>query len=136
VVVRLDDLVCTAVQAMREKQLGCAIAVDDAGVATGCFTERTLIDLLLAGHDMGDQRVGDHLDPEWFEVHEQSPVATVYQQVVGQGARFVCVVDDEGKPRGLTGQRGLAEYVAEHYPRQVMTQPIGTPSSMKQREGG
>ena len=49
--------------------------------------------------------------------------------------RFLCVVDENGQVAGLTGQRGLMEYVAEHFPGEVMVQRIGQPPYLSDREG-
>ncbi|MCA9258897.1 MAG: CBS domain-containing protein [Planctomycetales bacterium] len=136
IIVRPDDSVAEAAAKMRERQLGCAVTVDDQGVAFGFFTERTLIELLLAEKNLGEEKVGRHLDPDWYTVRTSESVCEVYRRVVERGARFVCVVDDQGKPCGLTGQRGLAEYIAEHYPSQVMNQRIGGPINVSEREGG
>ncbi len=52
-----------------------------------------------------------------------------------KNVRMLCVVDEQGRVVGLTGQRGLMEYVAEHFPGEVMVQRIGQPSYMSDREG-
>jgi hypothetical protein len=44
------------------------------------------------------------------------------------------VVDEEGKVTALAGQKSLMEYVAEHFPGQVMVQRIGCPPC-SEREG-
>ena len=46
----------------------------------------------------------------------------------------VVVTDDDGRVDALTGQKGLMEYVAEHFPKQVMVQRIGSPV-IQDREG-
>ena len=53
----------------------------------------------------------------------------------GDGLQFVCVTDDEGQIVGVTGQRGIAEYVAESFPQQVAVQRLGCTPWMQQREG-
>jgi hypothetical protein len=49
--------------------------------------------------------------------------------------RFVVVTDEDGKAIALTGQKGLMEYVAEHFPQQVMVQRVGVKPYSSQREG-
>lgn len=120
---------------MRQKQLGCAIVVDEQGRPLGVFTERSVIDLLLEDPKLELAVVGDHLDQRWTAVRESDPIARVLEAVIDQGLRFVCVVNDEGKVTALTGQRGLSEYIAEYYPQQVMVQRVGGKPSTKHREG-
>ena len=52
-----------------------------------------------------------------------------------RGARFVCELDEQGKVKGLTGQKGLSEYIADHFPEQVMVQRVGGQPGMGTREG-
>jgi CBS domain-containing protein len=102
----------------------------------GIFTERTIIDLLLQKPDRLERlRVQDHLDPGYFVVSVQDTVCHVMDRVRRHGARFVCVVDEAGRAVGLTGQKGLAEYIADHFPAQVMVQRVGCRPGQVSREG-
>jgi CBS domain-containing protein len=136
IVIKPDTAVAAAIELMREKQLGCAIVVDAEGTPLGTFTERTVIDLLLQQPaNFNKMIVGDHLDAEWFSVRQTDPICVVLEMIQQRSVRFVCVFDDDGKPVGLTGQKGLSEYVAEHFPRQVMVQRVGVRPGMETREG-
>jgi len=131
-----DTSVSAAVDLMREKQLGCAIVVDQEDKPLGFFTERTVIDLLLEpATDLDAIRVENYRDPDWFCVQEDDPLMKVVEAVQDRGARFVCVTDAEGHVIALTGQKGLAEYVADHFPRQVMVQRLGGKPGTEKREG-
>ncbi len=71
---------------------------------------------------------------QWPWVRDSDPIADVLEAMQAKNVRFICVVDDQGRVAGLTGQKGLMEYVADHYPGQVMVQRVGaTPYS--KREG-
>jgi predicted transcriptional regulator len=125
-----------AVEILQSKQLGCAVVVDEADKPLGVFTERTLIDLLLQQPENLDSlQVRDHLEAEWFCVQTTDPIARVLDLVQNRGARFVVELDDAGKVKGLTGQKGLSEYIADHFPEQVMVQRIGGQPGMETREG-
>jgi hypothetical protein len=45
-------------------------------------------------------------------------------------------VDRDGKPIGLTGQKGVIEFIVEHFPRQVKVQMMRSKLYMDAREGG
>jgi CBS domain-containing protein len=125
-----------AVDLMREKQLGCIIVVDDRDIPLGVFTERTVIDLLLQQPgDLADLRLADHLEVDWFCVRADDPLTKVVRAIHEQGARFFCVTDSEGRAIALTGQKGLMEYIAEHFPQQVMVQRVGGRPGTQTREG-
>ena len=136
ILIQTDTLVSVAIDLMREKQLGCAVIVDEDDKPLGTFTERILIDLVLQQPDsMAALVVGEYMDQEWFTVKKSDTICAVLDTIQNKAARFVCVVDDEGKVVALTGQKGLSEYVAEHYPQQVMVQRVGGKPGMKKREG-
>jgi CBS domain-containing protein len=131
-----QDAVDAVIGRMREKQLGCAIVVDGDGKPLGIFTERKVIEMLLEHpQDFGGLPVGEHLERDCFIVQRTDPLIQVVAAVSDHGARFVCVVDEHGRAVGLTGQKGLSEYLADYFPKQVMVQRIGGKPGMENREG-
>jgi len=131
-----DTSVRQAAEILQSKKLGCAVVVDPEGKPIGVFTERTLIALLLQQPDNLDNiSVRDHLEAEWFSVRDSDPISAVLDLVQNRGARFVCDLDEHGKTIGLTGQKGLSEYIADHFPEQVMVQRVGGQLGMETREG-
>ncbi len=131
-----DMSVRQAAEILQSKKLGCAVVVDPEHKPIGVFTERTLIALLLLQPDNLDNiPVRDHLEAEWFCVHDSDPISAVLDLVQNRGARFVCELDEQGKAIGLTGQKGLSEYIADHFPEQVMVQRVGGQLGMENREG-
>ena len=62
---------------------------------------------------------------QWPWVQTSDPIVDVLEAMLTKNVRFLCVVDEEGRVVGLTGQKGLMEYVAEHFPGQVMVQRVG-----------
>ena len=130
-----DTIVRSAVAQMRNKQIGCAVVVDDHQRPLGIFTERSMIDVLVNDKSLDSSRVGDHLDADWFTVRKSDTIDRVFRAVQDRGLRFICVTDDAGKLIGITGQRGLSEFFAEHFPQQVMVQHFGSKPAHTAREG-
>ncbi len=136
IIIQTDTPVSVAIDRMREKQLGCTIVVDADNKPLGTFTERIVIDLVLQQpDDLATIVVGEHMEHEWFTVKTSDTICVVLDTIQNRAARFVCVLDDAGHVVGLTGQKGLSEYVAEHFPQQVMVQRVGGKPGMKKREG-
>ncbi len=79
--------------------------------------------------------MSDFPDSKYLVVKTSDSIGRVWDAIVRDAYRFICVVDDEGKLVGLTGQRGLAEYVSECFPQQVMAQRLGGKPWLDQREG-
>ena len=136
IVVTADSPIREAIALMRAKQLGCAIVVDPHGKPLGTFTERTMIDVMLRfPQEFMEQTVGEHVYTSAIFVKQSDPIHLVWDAIQNLGHRFIGVVDDQGKLIGLTGQKGMSEYIAEHCPQQVMVQRIGGKPGLQQREG-
>jgi predicted transcriptional regulator len=124
-----------AVAAMREKNLGCVVVVDDDQKPIGTFTEYVLADLLLKDPEALDRSIGNHLDPKWSCVRQSNPIACVIRAMQDFNLRFVVVTDAQGRAVNMTGQRGIAKYIADHFPRQVLSSKVGGRSDFQEREG-
>lgn len=124
-----------AILRMRKARLGCAVVLNNQQHPIGLFTEAMLRGLLFKSLDVLDDPMETHMATTFPWVAATDPIQTVLDAMETKNSRFVVVVDGEGKIAGLTGQKGLMEYVAEHFPREVMVQRIGTKSHPQQREG-
>jgi CBS domain-containing protein len=135
VVVGRDATVRDAITRMREQKLGCAIVVDDERKPIGLFAESRLTQLLRETPAAVYDPIIEHLEPQWPTVELNDPISRVLTALELDNVRFLIVVDDQGRLAGLTGQKGLMEYVAEHFPRQVIVQRIGGNPYPAEREG-
>jgi CBS domain-containing protein len=125
-----------AVRLMRDNALGCVFVVDDRGRPIGKFTERQMVKLVCACVPM-DETVGKHMVevPEAGCVRLSDTVQKVLENMRQTRLRFICIVDDTGRVTGMTGQKGLMEYLAEHFPRQIKVQMMDSKLHMNAREG-
>lgn len=121
-----DASIASAIEVMRAKRIGCAFVVDDKGRPLGFFTERKVIELLVQGYtNLDDIPLSEHLDETWFSVNQDAPLMDAVDAIQRRGARFLCVTDDDSRVVALTGQKGLAEYVADHFPNLVTVEQVG-----------
>jgi CBS domain-containing protein len=119
---------------MRERRLGCVFVVDAEGKPQGRFTEKALTKLLADSPEAMDEPVANHLLP-MFSVPQTATVSRLIGMLHDSDLRFICVTDEEGRAAGLSGQKGVMEYVAAHFPRQVLTQRVAAKLFIDQREG-
>lgn len=127
-------VVLDAVKLMRSKNLGCVIVIDDDRKPIGMFTESILTEMLAHHASTLEEPIKNHMARcPW--VRSTDPIADVLDAMQLKNVRMMCVVDKQDRVVGLTGQRGLMEYVADHFPGQVMVQRIGQPSYLSDREG-
>ncbi len=130
-----DTTLRAAVGMMREKRLGCVIMIDQQRRPLGMFTESMLTQIIAQNPAALDEPLENHVSERWPWVKPTDKIAVVLEALQSKNVRFLCVVDDDDRLVGLTGQKGLMEYVAEHFPGQVMVQRIGSKPYTDQREG-
>lgn len=135
VIIESDATVRDVVEQLREAHLGCAIATDADGKPRGMFTEAMLRSLIAQDPAAINEPVESHLAKTFPWVKTSDRIETVLAAMEAKNVRFVVVVDDDGAVVGLTGQKGLMEYVAEHFPGEVLVQRVGTKAYPEKREG-
>ena len=135
VVVTEDATVRDAVEQMRLKKLGCAIVVNENREPLGMFSESELTKLLHETPAVTKKPIRTYMKRDWPTVRITDPISFVLDALETRNVRFLMVVDEQGQLAGLTGQKGLMEYVAEHFPGQVIVQRIGGSPYPADREG-
>lgn len=136
IVVAPNATVREAIQLMRQRQLGCVIVIDADRKPLGIFTENMLTQLVAKELPFADDPVERHMSANLPWVRLTDSVVSIVDALQTKNIRFLCAVDADGRVAALTGQKGLMEYIADHYPGQVMVQRVGVPASALQREGG
>ena len=124
-----------ALSMMRDRDLGCAVMVDNDRKPIGTFDESMLTKLLSEGPLDIDQPIEKYVTTQFPLVRTTDPIANVLEVMQTRSVRMLFVVDSQDRVVGVTGQRGVMEYVADHFPGQVMVQRIGLPPYYCSREG-
>ena len=124
-----------AVTKMRDRGLGCVFVVDDDRKPLGSFTESMLTTMIAHHPEQLDDPIETHMAERvpWVSIND--PIRDVLEAMQLNNTRLLCVVDGNNRVVGLTGQRGLMEYIAEHFPGEVTVQRIGLPPFSADREG-
>ena len=133
--VHRHTLARAAIAQMRSHQLGCAVIVKLDRTPTGIFTEQSVISMLVQNASLDDVPVSEFAERNLLVVQSNEPIYRVWQAVQQREARFVCVTNNAGQLVGLTGQRGLAEYLSDAFAAQTTIQRIGCKPWLQQREG-
>lgn len=133
--VETGTIIRAAVARMRASDLGCAVIVGFRGKPVGMFTERSLLEVLMENASLDESPIGEFTEFRCAVVSKRESISRVWDAIEMQGERFVCVIDDDGRLIGVTGQRGLSEFIAESYPREVVVQRIGGKPWIAEREG-
>ena len=133
--IHASTVVRAAIASMEARQLGCAVLVDEQRRPIGLFTDRSVLKVLVEGTALDDTPVRDFAEFECPIAKRQDPISVVWNAVRRDGQRYVCVVDSEDRIIGVTGQRGLSEYIAECFPQKYIIQRLGTRPWLSEREG-
>lgn len=133
--VKRKTTVGEAATLMRDNGLGCVIVIDSKGKPVGKFTERLVMKALLADAKAMSKPVDKFMYPDANIIRKDAPIADMIELLKTKELRFLCVTNRTGKAVGLTGPRGLMEYVADHFPRQVKVQTMDSKVYMDKREG-
>ena len=130
-----DTSVRDAVREMRQHDLGCVFIIDADRKPVGVFSESLLTELIAHHPQALDEPVKQHMAAQVPWVRGSDPVVFVLEAMQLKNVRLLCVVDDQDRVIGLTGQRGLMEFVAEYFPGDVTVQRLGLPPYLADREG-
>ena len=123
------------VEIMRDKNLGCVMVVDQQQKPIGMFTESMMIEILADDPSGMDDPVEKRMAERYPWVRDTDPIADLVTAMENNNIRILCVLDENDHLVGVTGQRGVMEYVADHFPGEVTVQRIGLPPYMSDREG-
>ena len=135
VAVKPDTTVREAAARMREHHLGCVVIVDSNGKPLGKFTERKIVKLLVENPASIDEPVKKHMIPTVDPVRDTDSIAGMVSRMQVGNLRFLCVVNAPGKAIAISGQKGLMEYIADHFPRQVKVQRMKSKVYLDEKEG-
>lgn len=135
IVVTPDTSIRKAAELMREKKLGCVMVVDGDQKVLGVFNESMIVELIAHHPDVLDQPVETQMASRFPWVRKSDPISFVLDAMSEKNVRLMCVLDEEDHPVGVTGQRGIMEYIAEHFPGDVTVQRIGMSPFPSDREG-
>jgi CBS domain-containing protein len=135
VIVSPHTSIAEVVEAMKTQRLGCAIVVDADSKPIGIFTESQLVRLLAESQSNFGSPVSQVMSHNWPTVKQNAPIVDVLKLMRKHNVRFIIVINEEGQLAGLTGQRSMLEYIADHFPEQVMVQRIGGTPHLHNREG-
>jgi len=130
-----DTTVRDCIQRMKAEKLGCVVVVGGDGKPVGKFTERRMMEKMTADPAMIDKPVSESMYDSCNTVQMGTSIADLIHLMDDHQLRFVCVVDDAGQPTALAGQKGVMEFIAEHFPRAVKVQDMGSKVAINEREG-
>ena len=135
VVVDAETRLREVLQRMRNESSGCALVTREGRLA-GIFTERDLVARVLGNENALEQPVADWMTQDPDRVTRSDPIRKAIRVMRRGGFRNVPIVDEEGGVVGCVRHKDIINYLAEHFPAQVLNLPPDPDQIALEREGG
>ena len=127
--------VADVIRAMRDKGLGYALITEDDRLA-GIFTERDVLLTVLGNDEILNRAVSGYMSPDPVCVAASDPVRTVLLLMHKGGHRQIPIVDAAGRIAGCVRHKDIAEYLVDHFAKQVLNLPPDPEQIALTPEGG
>ena len=136
VAVRPGTTIGEAARIMKEYRVGCVL-VEGEGKLLGIFTERDILTKLVGtGYDPAKVQVDEVMTRDPETLTSDDPIAFAMQRMSVGGFRHVPLVDPNGRPVGILSVKDIVDYLAEHFPREVLNIPPEPGKQPRIPEGG
>ncbi|MEW5978511.1 MAG: CBS domain-containing protein [Acidobacteriota bacterium] len=138
----LDPAVCVqvtagvgeALEAMRLVHSGCVL-VTEGGRLAGIFTERDFV-TKVAGQDVDAERpVREFMTPDPAALSRDASLAEAIRLMDRGGYRNIPLVGEEGVLQGCLSVNQLIDFLAEHYPQEVLALPPRPDQMLSEPDG-
>jgi CBS domain-containing protein len=125
-----------AARIMKEHRVGCVL-VEERGKLLGIFTERDILTKLVGtGYDPAKVQVDGVMTRNPETLTPDDPIAFALQRMSVGGFRHLPLVDRDGRPVGILSVKDIVDYLAEHFPREVLNIPPEPGRQPRIPEGG
>jgi CBS domain-containing protein len=126
--------VAEAVNLMRRANVGCLLVCQGHRLL-GIFTERDLMQRVLAGGKSLHLPVAEVMTPDPVVVHPKEPIAVAVRLMEEGGYRHLPVVNDKGCALGVVSVKRIVDYLVEHFPATIYNLPPDPGAVPQQPEG-
>ncbi|MBW2493947.1 MAG: CBS domain-containing protein [Deltaproteobacteria bacterium] len=108
-----DTPLDVAIEAMREKKIGCVLVTDSDGRLRGIFTERDLLHKVAGKvEDLAAHSVSQYMTRNPEVVREDQLLASALQRMMVGDLRHLPIVDEQSRPRKIMSSRDAIGYWA------------------------
>jgi CBS domain-containing protein len=114
-----DTPLDVAVQTMRDAKIGCLLVTDRARKLSGILTERDLVNKVAGKvEDLATHTVSRFMTHRPETVQADHPLAYALQRMMVSDLRYLPLVDDQGRPKGIISSRDIINYLTHVLTRQ------------------
>ena len=132
--VKRGTSLCETLRLMRQEGVGC-ILVCDGERLVGIFTERDVLDKLIGRGVSESEPVDRFMTPDPACLTPSDSLGDAVRLMTEGGYRHIPLLDGRGGRAGLIAARDIVNYVAEHFPAEVVNLPPRLDQVFKTAEG-
>jgi CBS domain-containing protein len=119
---------------MKASGIGCAIVSREKRVL-GILTERDVLNKIAGSAVDLEEPVSRFMTPGPRTLRPEDPLGEAIRLMTEKGYRHVPLVDEMGRDAGVICAKDLVEYIAEHFPAEVVNLPPRLHQVMRKPEG-
>lgn len=120
---------------MRDEGVG-AVLVCDGERLVGIFTERDVLNKLIGNGIDENEPVDRFMTPEPAVLRQADCLGDAVRMMTEKGYRHIPLLDGQGRRAGMIAARDIVNYVADHFPAEVVNLPPRLDQVFKTPEGG
>ncbi len=123
------------IRAMRAARIGCTLVCEE-GRVIGIFTERDVLNKILGSKVDYAAPIRRFMTTEPCSLNPDDSLGKAIRMMTEKGYRHVPLLDEQGRDAGMVCAKDLVEYIAEHFPAEVVNLPPRLHQVMRKPEGG
>jgi CBS domain-containing protein len=119
----ISDSIDTAIRAMNDRHVGCAVILRDGKLA-GIFTERDVLQKVASsGLSLATTPVSKVMTPNPVTLREDTSIAYALHHMSVEGYRHLPLIKGDRTPVGVVGVRDIIAWMVELFPEGVLNLP-------------
>jgi len=122
------------IRAMRAAQIGCALVCEGTRLV-GILTERDVLNKIVGSEVDYASEVREFMTPNPRVLSPDDSLGEAIRLMTEKGYRHVPLMDGQGRDAGMVCAKDLVEYIAEHFPAEVVNLPPRLHQVMRKPEG-
>ena len=107
---------------MREQGLGCVLVCEGERLV-GIFTERDVLNKLIGSGVSETETVDRFMTPQPASLTPRHTLGDAVRLMTEHGYRHIPLLDERGRRAGLVAASDIVNYIAEHFPAEVVNLP-------------
>lgn len=112
----------TTLRLMRDQGVGCVLICEGERLV-GIFTERDVLNKLIGSGVSESEAVDRFMTPQPATLTRRHTLGDAVRLMTEHGYRHIPLLDERGGRAGMVAARDIVNYIAEHFPAEVVNLP-------------